>query len=102
MTNYNLAEFKTWLGEDQSKKLGLGWAVLDNKGDLVLDKLIQQEEYNGTNFKHFSWNSMRSVVLRWVGEKEIASLKQKLTTFINSRKTQLQQEIQLIKEVLND
>jgi len=88
---YKLEEFKTWLAQDESRKEGLNWGTIlpQIKDDNTLQSLIQW-----TNFpkKHVSgWEKCRAI-----------ALKGKLENLIQQRKATIQQEITLLKGVLEN
>ena len=71
MVNYNLAEFKAWLEEDESRKDGLEWhRVFRNqiKSNENLQQLIE-----ATGAFDSDWKYCRQVALKWkasVDERE--------------------------------
>ena len=129
MTNYRLEEFKAWLEEDERRKKGLtDWEdyfaspcfnlIVENPplseekySDLHAVTIRQwMFEVNHSQIQELKLaNDVHQQALQtsqeWHERQKaeiITQWKTKLQTFINQRKTQLQQEIQLIKEVLNE
>lgn len=103
---YKLEDFKTWLNQEPSQSKDLNWTPIFSNFVFFVERAEANKDIVSN-----AYQKQYQVIWKWknltdktVGElmSIVSQWQEKYTRLIQQRKVSLHQEIQLIKEVLND